>query len=509
LSNGISTVDSSTPILVSDTGNDQTLLTSIWRIVARTGREVMMTGAFAGRNVGESFPVVSAVAKLVGADGIAYAATVHEALYDSNPLQVESLLSVHQALRDTNNGIDDRAMCERDIDGNPGKQAARFGDIVIPFHFDGTKCFFEVLPITDFELRTLRNVTLTDGRVPYEPILRLHSRRTGPTSDATNDLIRWKRHLGFVPNHVIRKTLQATTQMVPTVEAETREIMRDHLQTRLPQLKVRRVNDRCYVDTFFSSVPSVRGFTCWNLFAFKQTGLDAVYLMRRRSQSPTTLTSLITEYGAPVEIYSDNAPEFCGKKWRDILSTYMIGALYTEPHHPNENLAERRGGALKAATVHLLTVTGAPLNYWCFALEYMSLVRSILARRSLDWKSPHECHWGDRPDISVFRFAFWEPIWYYCPRQSFPHPKMLRGRFLGIAQNVGDAFCFLILTVPDPDSNEVPQVLSRSVIRSRYYDDRTINSTGAEATGPTVTGNTDTVIFYRSDGRTALPDPPP
>ena len=52
----------------------------------------------------------------------------------------------------------------------------------------------------------------------------------------------------------------------------------------------------------------------------------------------------------------------------------MIGALYTEPHHPNENLAERRGGALKAVTVHLLTVTGAPIDYWCFALEYMSLV---------------------------------------------------------------------------------------------------------------------------------------
>ena len=34
----------------------------------RTGREVMMTGAFAGRNVGEVFPVVSAVAKLVCED---------------------------------------------------------------------------------------------------------------------------------------------------------------------------------------------------------------------------------------------------------------------------------------------------------------------------------------------------------------------------------------------------------------------------------------------------------
>ena len=49
--------------------------------------------------------------------------------------------------------------------------------------------------------------------------------------------------------------------MVQSVEAETREIMRDHFQTRLPQLKVRRVNDVCYVDTFFSSLPSIRGYT--------------------------------------------------------------------------------------------------------------------------------------------------------------------------------------------------------------------------------------------------------
>ena len=140
-----------------------------------TGWEVTMIGAFASRNIGESFPVVSAVAKLMGADGDAYAATAHEALYDSNPMQIELLLSVHQALRNPQNGIDDWAMCKLNIQGNPGKQAARYGDIVIPFHFDGTKCFLEVLPITDRELQqTLRGITLTDGRVPYESILRLH-----------------------------------------------------------------------------------------------------------------------------------------------------------------------------------------------------------------------------------------------------------------------------------------------------------------------------------------------
>jgi hypothetical protein len=75
---------------------------------------------FAGRNVGEVFPVVSADAKLIGEDGKAYAAYAHEALLDSSPLQTESLLSVHQSLRDQRNGIDDRTRCECGVNGKPG-----------------------------------------------------------------------------------------------------------------------------------------------------------------------------------------------------------------------------------------------------------------------------------------------------------------------------------------------------------------------------------------------------
>ena len=95
--------------------------------------------------------------------------------------------------------------------------------------------------------------------------------------------------------------------------------------------------------------------------------------------------------------------------------------------HPNQNLAERHGGSLKAALVHLLHLTGAPLTYWCFALEYVSFVRQHLARRSLDWRSPYERHWGDTPDISVFRFPFWSEVWYYSPSNQFPQSKMLPG----------------------------------------------------------------------------------
>ncbi|KAI2510964.1 Reverse transcriptase (RNA-dependent DNA polymerase) [Fragilaria crotonensis] len=470
-----------------------------------------MTGAFAGRNVGEIFPVVLAVAKLQCEDGREYAAYVHEALFDSNPAERESLLSVHQSLRNVDNGIDDRARCERDVHGNPGLQMARFKSTRMPFYFDGTKCFFVVHPITDAELQVLPSVTITDGTVPYEPMARVHSRRrlANEFGDGRAFPLDWKRTLGFAPNHVVHKTLCATTQLVPSVESETREIMRDHFQTRLPQLKVRRSNDICYVDTFFSSITSVRGYTCWNLFAFKRTGLDVVCLMQRRSQSPTTLPRMIADCGAPNVIKSDNAPEFKGKRWTSYLENLCIKSEFTEAHHPNQNLAERRGGALKAATMHLLLATGAPLDYWCYALEYMCLVRTVLACRSLDWLTPHECHWGDRPDISVFRFVFWEPIWFCQPRQSFPNPKMSKGRFLGIAANAGDDFCYLILTEPDEtETNARPRVLARSVIRRRSSDSLTPRELGPPQRDHLSSLVGDRLTFYRNDEVTVLEDPP-
>ncbi|KAI2510363.1 hypothetical protein MHU86_4087 [Fragilaria crotonensis] len=200
------------------------MVTSAWTVLKYTGREVVMSGAFAGRSAGETFPVVSAVAKLVCEDGKSYAAYVHEALLDVNPAQVESLLSVHQSLRVPHNGIDDRARCERDVCGQPGLQCARFGSHTLPFFFDGSKCFYAVYRISEEELKTLPCVTLTDVSVPYEPLARIHSRRRSAPSPPER-VAPWKQCLGFIPDHVVAKTLAATSQLVPSVEAETREVL--------------------------------------------------------------------------------------------------------------------------------------------------------------------------------------------------------------------------------------------------------------------------------------------
>jgi hypothetical protein len=87
------------------------------------------------------------------------------------------------------------------------------------------------------------------------------------------------------------------------------------------------------------------------------------------------------------------------------------------------------------------------------------------ASRKLGWKTPFEAHYGDTPDISVFRFEFWEPVYYHDPHLKFPHPNLLPGRFLGIARTTGDTFTFYVYTQRPKGRNTV---LARSVIRRRF-----------------------------------------
>ena len=166
--------------------------------------------------------------------------------------------------------------------------------------------------------------------------------------------------------------------------------------------------------------------------------------MQQCSQYLPTLQRMIVDCGILHMIHSNNAPEFKSEKWTKLTKTYLIKNTYTEAYDPNQNPCEHHGGVLKVATSHLLLVTGAPLNFWCYALE-IALLQLVIAHRNLNWDTPHTLHYGDTLDISIFRFVFWSPVWYYAPSNSFPHSKMLPSWFVGLAHNVGDTFCFLIV----------------------------------------------------------------
>ena len=53
---------------------------------------------------------------------------------------------------------------------------------------------------------------------------------------------------------------------------------------------------------------------------------------------------------------------------------------------------------------------------------------------------------GKTPDISMFRFGFWAPVWYYKTTAKFPAPNFLPAQHLGIASEHGNYFTYKVWT---------------------------------------------------------------
>jgi len=79
-----------------------------------------------------------------------------------------------------------------------------------------------------------------------------------------------------------------------------------------------------------------------------------------------------------------------------------------------------------------------------------------------NWITHLEIATGNTPDISMFRFHFWEPVWYFEPTKS-PLDNWKKGRFLGFAETTGDLMTYWIETEGEPK----PKVLARSGVRTR------------------------------------------
>ena len=91
-------------------------------------------------------------------------------------------------------------------------------------------------------------------------------------------------------------------------------------------------------------------------------------------------------------------------------------------------------------------------------------MRNCLASRKLNWRTPEERLTGITPDISVFRFHFWQEIEYFDTMEKNPHDGWKPGRFLGINECAGDDMTYYI-EVKSPSGR--PVVISRSNIRPK------------------------------------------
>jgi len=111
-------------------------------------------------------------------------------------------------------------------------------------------------------------------------------------------------------------------------------------------------------------------------------------------------------------------------------------------------------------TEALMNWVGAPDKLWYQCSQYLTQVHNITAKESIKWKTPVENRHGHTPDISAYlMFLFYEKVYYLDNEEKYPHTKEKKGRFLGVADSVGDALTFTVLT-------EESKILTRSVVRS-------------------------------------------
>jgi hypothetical protein len=86
----------------------------------------------------------------------------------------------------------------------------------------------------------------------------------------------WRERLGYAPKAVVIKTFDATTQLV--IEAENRDDPREFMKSHLLALRFPRLNDTFHTDSACCKVTSVRGHTCFQVYAGFESA--AVYAWR-------------------------------------------------------------------------------------------------------------------------------------------------------------------------------------------------------------------------------------
>ena len=237
----------------------------------------------------------------------------------------------------------------------------------------------------------------------------------------------------MAPEDIIRKTIQATTQFNLSLEVENRMNPRMHIKSRAPGLRSSRQHELVASDTFFPSVTSDRGNTCSQLFIGQKSKRWEVFPLKSEFQNGIALQDYIRKCRAPLTIKKDNAQSELGKKWLDTCCSQCINTETTKPHHPWQNPCEREIGSLSNMVCRCMQEFKVPLRKHDWCQKCCVDVHNILAHRNLGWRTPMKVSSGHTPDISVFCFHIWEPIWYYVATLKSPQECLKKGRLLGIA----------------------------------------------------------------------------
>ncbi len=305
---------------------------------------------------------------------------------------------------------------------------------------------------------------LNNGILPNEAHL-YKTFATDVTSNERTTVSKEPDYTSFIPNFgwqsidIIKRTFAATTQYarIPMSTHLTR-----HFKAPFPAMNVHRRQEAVATDTIYADVPAV---DCGHTQAQFYCGVDSLvcdaYGMKTDKQFVNTFEDIIRQRGAMDKLISDGAKVETTGRVKDIFRAYVIGNWHSEAHQQQQNYAERKYQHVKRTTNRMMERAGSPAYTWLLALFYVCFLLNHTASKLLNWRTPLERLTGTTPDISpLLRFHWWQPVYYKVDDSNFPSDTTEKsGRFVGIAENVGHAMTYKILT------DDTHKVICRSNVR--------------------------------------------
>ena len=376
----------------------------------------------------------------------------------------------------------------------PDVQSIKINDIVLPLHMKGPLAYLPVRrpSISEVDNDNLRTLQLTSphGWDPYatdsfsiqhmismaygcriSTFLTKHNRLLNRLTSSTRGQIsasdlsqRWG--IGI---ETARLTLASTYQeYTRSADNLTRRFKTARVHSRYRHLCGRY--SQFYTDILFSTIISIRGNTCGQVY-FNKARYFKFFPLKHKRDSHTTVLPLLEMAGIPSGMHSDRAPDLISGQYGSLMKKYRIRHTTVESNSPWQNQAEGQGvKAIKKLGNWLTHRYQAPLRLWDYAFELAASILSLTCKPHILFgeQTGYQIITQCKPDISQYAtFHYYSWVWHW---DEVSKVKRV-GKWLGVAETVGPVMTFWILPIsctPIPRSTVIP-------IQKHEMDDTHVN----------------------------------
>ena len=202
-----------------------------------------------------------------------------------------------------------------------------------------------------------------------------------------------------------------------------------------------------FTDTYFSSIKSIRGNTCAQIWT-NDIEWIRIYPMYTQSHAHHSTKKMFKNIGVPSKIMMDGARLQVMGKFKESCQDATVQVQQLEYNTPWANRAEGAVQENKISTRRAMKKSACPARLWDYCAELQAKIRCHMAHNvtTLNGQVPKTMVTGNNADISeLVEFGWYQWIYYRDATTSFTLTEEELGKYLGPYENIGSKMSMWIL----------------------------------------------------------------